>query len=86
MFSAPASFVSMPIESVFKYLKLTDFSLMNLRDDFKVKGIENKDLTKKQLLLCQVSDFLLNNKFQKMNAIFHERLLNLAMFLAEKRV
>ena len=86
MFSAPASFVSMPIESVFKYLKLTDFRLMNLRDDFKVKGIEKKDLTKKHLLLCKVSGFLLKIKFQKMNTIFQERLLNLAILLAKKRV
>ena len=38
LFSAPASFLAIPIESVFKYLKLTDFREMQLDESVRVRN------------------------------------------------
>jgi hypothetical protein len=74
VFSAPASFLCLPIESVFKYLKLTDFRKRSLDASVVVKGHTHLELTHKQRLLAQVS-FFINNLSQRMlNRIFNERL------------
>jgi hypothetical protein len=47
MFSAPASFIAMPVESVFKFIKMNDFREKRLPADFTVRGMQHNDLTKK---------------------------------------
>ena len=59
MFTAPASFMATPVESVFKYLKLTDFREMRLLQHVRVRGVKHDQLTPNQYLLAQVSDYLL---------------------------
>ena len=46
-FTAPASFLAVPVEGVFRCLKLEYFRLQNLPDEIQVKGIERGKLTKK---------------------------------------
>jgi hypothetical protein len=60
MFSAPASFLALPVESVFKYLKMTDFRERPLPEDVKVKNGPHDKLTKKQYLLSQVANYIMN--------------------------
>jgi hypothetical protein len=86
MFSAPASFQCLPVESVFKYLKLTDFRDRPLPDGVKVTNHSPQSLTHKLRDLAQVSHFIVNINSQKMNRIFCERLKNLGGFLEKKRL
>jgi hypothetical protein len=60
MFTAPASFLAVPIESVFKHLKMTDFRERQLPEQVKVTNGGHDQLTKKQCLLAQVADYLIN--------------------------
>ena len=60
MFTAPASFMATPVESLFKYLKLTDLRKMRLRQHVRVQGVTHDQLTRNQYLLAQVSDYLLS--------------------------
>ena len=86
MFSAPASFQCLPVESVFKYLKLTDFRDRPLPDDVKLTNISTESLTHKLRLLAQVSHYIININSHKMSVIYRERLSNLAIFLNKKRI
>jgi hypothetical protein len=86
MFSAPASYKSIPVESVFMHLKLTDFRIRTLPTNVLIKGMRHDQLTKKQNLLAQMSDYLLNISDERMKQIFHDRLRNLGSFLALERV
>ena len=47
LFSAPASFLTLPIESVFKYIKLTDFREKLLAEDVLIKNIRHDQLNHK---------------------------------------
>ena len=86
MFSAPASFQCLPVESVFKYLKLTDFRDRHLPDDVRVTNHSPQSLTHKLRLLAQVSHYIVNISSKKMNSIYNERLKNLGGFLEKKRL
>ena len=86
IFSTPASFQCLPVESVFKYLKLSDFRDIPLPDDLKLSNISPESLNHKLRLLVLVSHFIVNITRQKMNIIFSERLKNLGAFLEKKRI
>jgi hypothetical protein len=86
MLTAPASFLCLPVESVFKYLKLIDFREIKLRETFVVDGKRHDQLSKKQYLLCQIADYLLNISDPKLKQIFYERLRHLDVFLRGERV
>jgi hypothetical protein len=83
MFTAPASFLAVPIESVLKHLKVTDFRERRLPEH--VIG-RHEDLTNKQYLLAQEADYLINMKHSTMLSIYRERFKNLRMFLQMKQV
>jgi hypothetical protein len=51
MFSAPASFLALPVESVFRNIKMNDFREKTLPDDVSVQGKQREHLTHKQYLL-----------------------------------
>ena len=86
LFSAPASYKAMPIESVFKYLKLTDFRQTPMHDALIVKDRTQEQLTHKERHLSRVSHFLLSMSDNKIKKIFYERLAQLRGFLALERV
>lgn len=86
MLTAPASFLCLPVESVFKYLKLIDFREIKLSETFVVNGKRLDQLSKKQYLLCQIADYLLNISVPKLKHIFYERLRHLDVFLRGERV
>jgi hypothetical protein len=86
LFSAPASYKAVPVESVFMYLKLTDFRHRQLSQTLTIKDITHDKLSKKQLLISQVADFILNISDTKMKDIFYSRLKHLRYFLALRRV
>ncbi len=52
MFSAPASFLAIPVEGVFRQIKLVDFRERELPDDFNAIGAKMGKLTKKEDLLA----------------------------------
>jgi hypothetical protein len=86
LFTAPASFLAVPIESVFKYLKMTDFRERRLPEHVQVCNGRHEDLTKKQYLLAQVADYLINIAHSTMLSIYRQRFKNLKMFLQMKQV
>lgn len=86
MFSAPASFLALPIEGVFRQIKLVDFRERQLPDSFKVNGNANAALTKKQTLLAQIAHYILTMDTHLVNAIYQERLLKLEHFLQRRKV
>jgi hypothetical protein len=86
MFSAPASYKCIPVESVFMHLKLTDFRSRALANRVKVKDVALDKLSKKQTLLTQMADYLLRISDERMKGIFYDRLRHLGSFLALERV
>ena len=60
VYSAPASFLALPVESVFKYLKLTDFRERRLPINLVIMNKQHDDLTHKQYLLAQVASYLIS--------------------------
>ena len=81
MLIEPASFLCLPVESKFKYLKLFDFREIKLSETFVVNGKRLDQLSKKQYLLCQIADYLLNISVPKLKHIFYERLCHLDVLL-----
>ena len=86
LFTAPASFLALPVESMFKFIKLTDFRERTLSDRLKVTGRSETHLTHKEHLLAQISDFLSSMSPTSITKIYHERLRHLRVFLGEERV
>jgi hypothetical protein len=86
VYSAPASFHALPVESVFKYLKLTDFRERHLPINLFIKNMQHDELTKKQYLLAQVASYITSISNLKMKTIYFERLKRLRVFLGEERV
>jgi hypothetical protein len=86
MYSAPASFLALPIESVFRVIKNTDFRKRGLSPDVQIKNLTHQQLSRKQYLLAQVAHFIFTISQKRMNNIYHERLTKLQVFLAGMRI
>lgn len=86
MFSAPASFLAIPDEGVFKRIKLIDFRERKLPDNFIAKGSQVSKLSKKEDLLAQISCYILGMDVEVVKSIFLERLNHLQHFLDKNKV
>jgi hypothetical protein len=86
MFSAPASYKCIPVESVFMHLKLTDFRSRAFANRVFVKNVAHDNLSKEQTLLAQMAVFLLRISDQRMKDIFYDRFRHLVSFLTLERV
>ena len=84
LYSAPASFLAVPVEGVFAALKQVD---MAKQDDvlLEAAGDDNiSSLTHKQRIMLKVGRYLLALTPAKMESIFKSRLRNLERFIRLK--
>ncbi len=73
LYSAPASFLAIPVEGVFRQIKLVDFRITKLPADFRVKGTKICTLSKKEDLLAQISCFIIRMSISQLKQIFYMR-------------
>ena len=86
LFSAPASFLAIPIEQVFFDLKITDFMERGLPANIRITTHLGKPPSKREVLLAQVATHFFNLKITQIHKFFCDRLLHLSHFLAKKKV
>jgi hypothetical protein len=73
-FSAPAYFLAIPIEGVFRAIKSCEFRRQTISKQSLLLKMPHKSPTKRQVLLYQVAHFILKLYTNKINIIFHDRL------------
>ena len=77
IFSAPASFLAVPIEGLFAALKATDFNKIADPDPAMLKVKKISKLTKKQNLIIKVAEYLFNITHEMISSIYRERFAKL---------
>ena len=78
LFTAPASFIAVPIEGIFEIIKSFEFCERSLREPTLVREIPADKFTKKQYLLAQLSEHLLNLEKETFMNVFSKRFKQLS--------
>lgn len=86
MFSAPASYLAIPIERMFGALKAKDFDSLEPPHLLKQHLPRAKRFTHIQKILSQISDYLFNIKQSKVQTFFRESLRKLEVFLTKEKI
>ena len=86
VYTAPASFLAIPVEGLFGAMKAKNLIYEADPDDETMKELHVKKLTNKQRIIAKLSNYLFKVTQDKVDQIFHNRLRKLEHFLLMRRV
>ena len=86
IYSAPASFLAIPVEGVFGAIKQKNFLNEPDPDIQTLRELEVRKLTNKQRLIYKISNYLFDLERDKVQNIFFKRLQRLEHFLLRKPI
>ena len=86
IFSAPASFLAIPIEGMFGALKAVDFASIPDPEASILEDLDIRHVTKKQALMIKIANYLFKFKKEKVLSLFKQRLAHLDKFLRACKV
>ena len=86
IYSAPASFLAIPIEGIFGALKAVDFDAIQDPDPSLLKSANISKPSKKQIMMMKIARYLFAFEKNKISKLFSLRLSQLDKFLMGTKV